>query len=200
MINAVTVTDNVNLNQLLSALNAHYSSFLSGTMNSKWEFKGPANNIKSSVHLEIKKGTIAEMNFEFLNATLKGDGPIVRIDDSRIMRQSGCFVLTGDMDMRKLGRDSLFENIKIANGEEAVLWDSWNATKWQNVSEFRMTKKVTGDFNVGFKKFINEDKVDESVRDRDKFELEYNLHPNDSLKLSFSDNNPFFGLEHKDKF
>ena len=34
-----------------------------------------------------------------------------------------------------------------------------------------MTKNVVGDFNVGFKKFVNDDKVDESLRERDQFEL-----------------------------
>ena len=42
--------------------------------------------------------------------------------------------------------------------------------------------------------------VDESLRDRDEYELSYNLHPNDSIKMKFSDKSNFFGLEHKDKF
>lgn len=200
LIDAVAVTDNVNLNQALCIFNPRYTSFLGGTMNSKWEFKGPAANIRSKVHLEVRKGAISEMNFDFLNATLKGDGPMVRIEDSRIMRESGYLILAGEMDMRKVGKDSLFENIKITDGEKAIMWDSWDTAKWQDVREFRMTKKVIGDFNVGFKKFINDEKIDESLRDKDQFELEYNLHPNDSLKLRFVDNASFVGLEHKDKF
>lgn len=200
LIDAVAVTDNVNLNQALSMFNPRYASFLGGTMNSKWEFKGPAANIRSDIHLEVKKGSIAEMNFEFLNATLKGDGSMVRIEDSRIMREGGYLVLAGEMDMRKVGKDSLFENIKIADGEKTIMWDGWDTAKWQDVRELRMTKKVIGDFNVGFKKFINDEKVDESLWDKDQVELEYNLHSNDSLKLRFEDNASFVGLEHKDRF
>lgn len=201
LIDAAAVTDNVNLGQTLSAFNPRYASFINGTMNSKWEFKGPAAKIKSTVHLDIKKGNISEMTFDSLNAELKGDGPIVRIEDSRITRQSGSFVLAGEMDMTRLGKDSLFENLKIAEGEKAILWDDWDTAKWQDVREFRMSKKVIGGLNVGFKKFINDEKIDESMRNKDEFELEYNLHPKDSLKIRASDiNNPFFGLEHKDKF
>lgn len=200
LINATATTDNLNLAQALSVFNGRYPSFLSGTMNSKWIFKGPAGKLGSSIRMEIKKGCIGEMKFEYLNATLKGDGPIVRIEDSRIMRQSGCLILAGEMDIRRMGKDILFENLKIADGENAVLWDGWDTARRQDVSEFRMSKNLADGFNIGFKKFINEEKVDESIRDRDEFELSYNLHPAESLKLKFSDNKPFFGLEHKDEF
>ncbi len=200
IVDATAVTDNINLGQMVSMFNGRYASFLSGTMNSKWEFKGAAKNIKSKIRLEVKKGSLGGTSFEYLSATLKGDGPIIRIEDSSITRESGYFVLAGEMDMGKLGRDSLFENIKITDGEKAVLWDGWETAKWQDVREFRMRKNLVGDLNVGFKKFINDEKVDESMWNRDEFEFSYNLHPADSLKLKFSDNQPFFGLEHKDKF
>jgi hypothetical protein len=54
--------------------------------------------------------------------------------------------------------------------------------------------------DVGFKKFGSDEKVDESVRDRDEYELSYKLHANDSFKLRYSGGNNFVGLEHKDKF
>lgn len=200
VMDASAVTDNVNLSQVLSMFNPRYTSFLTGAMNSKWEFKGAASKLKSKVHLEIKKGDIGGMNFDYLSADLKGDGPMVRIEDSRITRESGYFVLAGDMDMRKMGKDSLFENIKITDGEKTLLWDGYDTEKWQDVREFRMKKKVAGDLNVGFKKFINDDRVDESVRERDQYEVSYSLHPNDSIKVRFGDNKNFFGLEHKDKF
>ena len=200
LIDAVAVTDNVNLGQILSMFNPRYTTFLTGTMNSKWEFKGAANSLKSKVRLEVKKGDIGGMNFDYLSADLKGDGPMVRIEDSRITRQSGYFVLAGDMDLRKIGKDSLFENLKITDGEKTMLWDAYDTAKWQAGREFRMKKKVVGDFNVGFKKFVNDEKVDESLRERDQYELEYSLHPNDSIKLRFGDNKSFFGLEHKGKF
>ena len=200
LMDATAVTDNVNLSQILSIFNPKYTVFLTGTMNSKWEFKGALRKLKSKVHLEVKKGLIGGMNFDYLSADLKGDGPMVRIEDSRITRPSGYFVIAGDMDMRKIGKDIFFKDLKITDGEKTIVWDNWDTAKWQDVREFRMKKNVIGDFNVGFKKFVNDDKVDESLRERDQYELEYSLHPNDSLKVRFGDNKNFFGLEHKDKF
>jgi hypothetical protein len=148
----------------------------------------------------MRKGRVGEVNFEYLSVSLKGDGPMMRIEDSRIIRESGPVVLGGEMDLRRIGKDSIFENIKVLNGENTMAWDGWETAKWQDVREFRMTKNVAGGFNVGFKKYVNDDKVDESLRERDQFELGYNLHPNDSIKVKFADNSNFFGLEHKDKF
>jgi len=88
----------------------------------------------------------------------------------------------------------------MLDGEKAMVWDSWDTAKWQDVREFKMKKNLVGEFNVGYTKFINDEKVDESMRERDEYELSYSLHPTDSLKVSFSDNKNFFGLEHKDKF
>ncbi len=200
LVDAVAVTDNVILDQILAVFNPRYASFLQGTMNSKWELKGPVRKLKSKVRLEIRKGRIADMKFEFLSADLKGDGAIITIDDSRITRESGSFVLAGYMDLARIGKDSLFENLKITDGENTILWDGYDTAKWQDVREFRMKKKIADDINIGFKKFVNDEKVDESLWDRDEYEFSYNLHPNDSIKLKFSDNKNFFGLEHKDRF
>ena len=200
IVDAVAVTDNVSLDQTLAIFNPRYASFAAGTMNSKWEFKGPAKKLKSKVRLEIRKGRIADMKFEFLSADLKGSGPVVTIEDSRVTRESGSFVIAGYMDMTRIGKDSLFENLKITKGENAIIWDGYDTAKWQDVREFRMEKKVAEGFDVGFKTFVNDEIVDESLRDRDEYELSYNLHPNDSIKMKFSDKSNFFGLEHKDKF
>lgn len=200
LIDMVAVTDNMNTQQVLSAIDARYGAFVSGSMNSKWELKGTLGNLKSSIHLDMRKGRIGDMTFDHLSGYLKGDGPMVRIEDSRIIRESGALVLGGEMDLKRIGKDSLFEKIKILDGENTIVWDEWETAKWQDVREFKMSKNVAGGFNVGFKKFVNDDKVDESLRERDQFEVGYNLHPNDSIKIKFKDNSSFFGLEHKDKF
>lgn len=200
LIDAIVLTDNANLGEMLSTFNGCYSSFVNGIMNSKWEFKGPAGNLKSKIHLEVRQGEISGVKFKFLNADLKGDGPVVRIEDSRITLEGSSVALAGDMDLRKIGKDSFFEGIKVTDGKDTMVWDGYETSKWQDAREFKMSKNIVGDINVGFKKFINDEKVDESLRDKDEFELSYSLHPTDSIKVKFSDKTNYFGLEHKDKF
>ncbi|MDP3730620.1 MAG: hypothetical protein Q8R14_03735 [Candidatus Omnitrophota bacterium] len=200
IVDIVAVADNMNMPQVLSAINAGYGSYVSGTMNLKLELKGTIDNLKSNIRLEMKKGHVGEVSFDYLSASLKGDGPIMRIEDSRVIRESGPVVLGGEMDLRRMGKDSVFENIKVLNGENTMAWDAWETAKWQDVREFRMTKNVAGGFNIGFKKYVNDNSVDESLRERDQLEFGYNLHPNDSIKVKFAPDSSFFGLEHKDKF
>jgi hypothetical protein len=45
-----------------------------------------------------------------------------------------------------------------------------------------------------------DERIDESLRETDEYELEYNLNPNESLKFRMGQEQDFFGLEHKNKF
>ncbi|MDP3804559.1 MAG: hypothetical protein Q8Q87_03285 [Candidatus Omnitrophota bacterium] len=176
------------------------SSILTGTMNGKFDFKGGIENLRSDIELDIRKGTIAKLDFDYLNVHMKGDGPIIRIEDSRITRQSGYFELAGEMDLRKMGKSNLFDNIRIATDERAITWDDLDVTKVQGAQEVRMEKRLNDEINIDFKKFVTDEIVDESNRHGDEVRFEYKLHPNDSLKVMVGAEKDFFGFEHKDKF
>ena len=199
--NAVLTINNLSLSWLALALGAkNASSIVSGTINAKCDFKGPMANLRSNIEMEVRKGTIATLGFETLSAHLKGDGPVIRIDDSRITRESGYFVLAGDMDLRKMGKTSMFANLRLVGDDKAITWDGWYTSKVQNVREVTMKKKITDDIGLDFKKFTSEDVIDESLKYTDEVQLEYKLHPNDSLKIMVGQDKDFLGIEHKDKF
>ena len=199
--NAALTINNLSLSWLAFALGAkNASSIVSGTINAKCDFKGPMANLRSNIEMEVRKGTIATLGFETLSAHLKGDGPVIRIDDSRITRESGYFVLAGDMDLRKMGKTSMFANLRLVGDDKAITWDGWYTSKVQNVREVTMKKKITDDIGLDFKKFTSEDVIDESLKYTDEVQLEYKLHPNDSLKIMVGQDKDFLGIEHKDKF
>jgi len=200
-VDALLLANNVNLNRLFLRLGAKDAgSVLSGMLNGRLEVKGVMRNLKSNIHLEIRKGTLSTLNFDYLNANLKGDGPLLRIEDSKITRESGYFGLTGEMDLRKIGRASLFEQLKLSSDDRAITWDGWNSKQVQDVQEFSMKKRINDDIDLNFRKFVNDVKIDESLRDTDEVQLDYKLHSNSSLKMVVGQNKDFFGFEHKDKF
>lgn len=197
----VLTANNVNLSWLLFRLGFEEArSVISGTLNGKFEAKGPIKNLKASSHFEIKKGTIGTVDFDFLSASLKGDLPFVRIEDSRITRPSGYFVLAGEMDLRRLGKNNLFDNIRMVTDDNAINWDGLDTANLQYTQEIRMQKKLNEDINFDYKKIVDKDKIDESLRDHDEAQFEYKLHPNDSLKMTVGQDGGFLGVEHKDKF
>jgi len=198
--NIVVTLDNARLNKLLSCATGKNIDFISGVINGKFEITGPITNPKTTANLEMKKGSLGSIDFEYLSASLKGDGPIVRIEDSRITRPSGYFSLAGEMDFSKIGKIAMFSGIRMVTDDTAIMWDRWDVEKTRGVQEINMKKKVSEDIDFGFKKFMLDDRVDESLNERDEFEFEYKLHPSDSLKLMFKSGGEFFGLEHKDRF
>ena len=195
------LANNVNLNWLMPVLGARDATrILSGTMNGKFGLKGPIGGIKSDIRLEIRKGTMATMDFDFLSVNFKGEGPVLSIEDSKIARESGYFALAGEIDLRKLGKPALFEGIKMASDDRAINWDSLDTRNIQGAREVRMNKKLVEGINIDFKKFLNDERIDEGSRYKDEVKLEYELSSSDSLKMMVGSNNDFFGLEHKDRF
>lgn len=202
-INATILANNANLTRLMDDVGVKDSStILSGMLNGKFSFDGPVDRVKMEGLMELRKGTIGVIDFDSLTATLRGDGPVVYIEESRITRQSGYFALAGQMDMRKFGKASLFEDIKLATSDTAINWDDLDAmdSKGRRVSEILMTKKVSDDVSLGFKRYVPEDSVGEVLKDKDQVALEYKLHDKESLKLMMGQDNDFFGFEHKDRF
>jgi hypothetical protein len=156
--------------------------------------------MKISSRFDIKDGTLATLDFDYLTATIKGEFPFVKIEYSRVNRKSGYFSLSGEMDLRRAGRDNIFDDIKLVTDDGAISWDDWRSTKVQDVHEYSMRKNITDDLGVSFKKFVAEDSIDESLRDKDEVRLEYKLDSNDSLKVMMGQDKDFFGFEHRDKF
>lgn len=198
--NIVVTLDNAHLNKLLSCATGKSVDFISGVINGKFEITGSITSPKTTARLEMRKGSLGSIDFEYLSASLKGDGPIVRIEDSRITRPSGYFALSGEMDFSKIGKSAMFSGVRMVTDDTAIMWDRWDVEKTRGVQKINMKKMMNEDINFGFKKFMLDDRVDESLKERDEFEFEYKLHPKDSLKLMFKSDGEFFGLEHKDRF
>jgi len=200
-IDAMFTTNNLSVNWLLLGLGvSNPASILTGTLNGKFIFRGPADKLRSNIQLDIRKGTIATLDFDYLSVNFKGEGPVLRIDDSRITRPSGFFSLAGELDITRIGKNNLFDTIKISSDERAIDWDRLDVTKVQDVQEVRLKKRINDDININVKKFVTDEKIDESLRYGDEVQFEYKLHPNDSLKLMLGQEKDFFGFEHKDKF
>jgi hypothetical protein len=199
--NATLLVNNLSLSWLALALGAKDApAVLSGTMNAKLDLKGPIADMRSDIRVEIRKGMIATLEFESLNAYFKGDGTLIRIEDSHITRESGSFVIAGDMDLKKLGKSTMFDNIRLVGDDRAVNWDGWDMSKVQNMREVTMKKRLTDELDLDFKKFTSEDSLDENSKYGDEVQLEYKLHPNDSLKVMVGQDKEFLGIEHKNRF
>jgi len=200
-LNLTVLSNNVNLGWLMGVLGARDAKdILSGTMNGRFDLKGRVGDMKSDIRLEIKKGTMSTLDFDFLSVNFKGEGPVLRIEDSKIARESGYFALAGEIDLRKLGKPTLFEGIKLASDDRAINWDSLDTRSVRGGQEVHMNKKIFEGLNIDFTKFMDDERIDEGSRYKDDVKLEYKLNPNESLKMMVGSNSDFFGVEHRDRF
>ncbi len=195
------VANNVSLSWLMLAFGKkEATSTLTGAMSGKFTLKGPFRKMKMASSFDIRGGAIGGLNFDYMTATLNGELPFLKIEDSRITRNSGYFALAGELDLRRLGKDNMFDNIKLITDDTAITWDEWNSTQGKGVQELNMKKNLIGHFGFEYKKFVKEDAIDESLRDSDEVHFDYNLQANDSIKVMVGQDKDFFGFEHKDKF
>ncbi len=200
-IDLTVLANNVNLSWAAQMFgNKDTASGLIGTMNGKFEFKGPLKKINTSSTFDIRSGKISVLSFEYMTMTIKGDLPFVKIEDSRIIRSGGSIGLYGEFDLRRIGKASIFDNVKLTADDRAITWDEWSSAQGNDVEELTMKKNFGDQFGFGYKKFVKEGKIDESVRDSDEAHFDYNLQPNDSIKVMVAQDKDFFGFEHKDKF
>lgn len=196
----VIMANNVNLSRVLSIVNPKGASYMTGTMNGKFNLAGTFRNPRLNARFDVRHGKLTDVDFEHLNATLKGEGPIIRIEDSRITREGGYFVLTGEIDLSKAGSGDMFEGVKLATSDAAIIWDGWDTMRMRDTQELRMKKRMSEEVGLSFKKYITDERIDESLRDTDQYEIDYNLNPSESLKFKVGQDQDFFGLEHRNKF
>jgi hypothetical protein len=192
--------DNANLGTILSNFGFRGEPVLDGLMNGSFRLSGPAAKVRSDSRFEMRDGTIGGLDFRHLTAALKGEGTVLCIEEARIDRESGYFLLAGEMDLARIGKNSMFEDIRLVSSDTAIIWDGWNVSRMKDVQEVTMQKKVTDDIKFGFKKFFADNVISDTAREGDEVELEYKLHGKESFKVSVGQDNAFFGLEHKDKF
>ena len=181
-IDITVVASNINIAQVLSYLDSlkpRREGLYSGLLDAKVLLKGPAASPSVKGDIEIRNGNIKELSFKRMTARFSGIGPMLKIEDSRITKESGFIVLSGDLDVRNLGKPNAFEAVDLEGDEEDIY--------------------LNENLNVGFKDCFSSGNAD--PRDKNnEVELGYNMNGGDSLKFRVGEDSGFFGLEHKEKF
>jgi len=193
------VVDNLNITEVLVNVRYRDVAFVSGFLSAKATVKGPVRKPDVRCALEVHRGNIGDLSFNSLTATLAGMGPIVTIDEARINREHGHLTVTGDLDLRDVGRPNLFENIQMFTDDKNLVWNGWDISKETSSAEVWAVANMTDDAGIAFKTYMEDERVD--PRDRQsEFEVEYKIFDNHALKMRFGEDTEFVGLEHKEKF
>jgi len=200
-VDAVVTLDNLNITQLLIDLKVQMPelSYISGIANASFALKGPLTKLASHGKIDVRKGNLGDVYFESMTTVLRGNGPVLSIEDWRIVKKEGFVKLYGEIDLKNI-KGNLFKDVRYVIDDQSIEWEGWSIVKEKyNDLEIKATKPVSDTMNVGFRTFIN-DGIDTDEYRQTEWELEYKLYQKDSVKFKTGGQQDYIGVEHREEF
>ncbi|MEA3328681.1 MAG: hypothetical protein U9Q08_02990 [Candidatus Omnitrophota bacterium] len=182
-----------NLDELSPFICPDRNVFTARKVKADFRLLGPLSNPEVKGRFESKKGFLIKLgNYESINVNLNGNAKFLAIDESRIYKQEGSFIMGGEINFEK---ENILEGVTVMAESGALVWSGWEVTrKWQS-DQIQLGKNIGEDFRINFKTYINEERQFDN-----QLELEYILSDKKSLKMQMKEDENFLGLEHKFKF
>ncbi|MCK5451048.1 MAG: hypothetical protein KAI70_04715, partial [Candidatus Omnitrophica bacterium] len=172
---------------------------LTGRLEGDIGITGSRNKATVKGRVYIGEGTLGEMKFRSLFATLKGNLPVISIVDSRVVKDWGNILVSGEIDFSKLRGGKAFDDLLFETDNKVAVWENWQIAKEETLniveaSKDRMTVITS----------LEDDDLTEGFRLKDSQQKElgfkYKLDTGNSIKLEFEEDRDFFGVEHKIQF
>jgi len=169
----------------------------SGVLNGSIRTRGPIKNPESKGEFEFRDGNLGELNFDVINFGIKGKGPVLKVSDSRIFKEGGFLYLGGEVDLSKLGKRNIFENLKVETDQRVIVWEGWDISK--DSREVKLSRPINEDFDVKFKTYVPRESMSEDQK-KNEIGIEYKIKEDDSINIKMQEDSAFVGVEHKIKF
>lgn len=173
------------------------NGFISGRLSGRLKTKGPIAAPVTKGSFEVRDGNIRDVRFRLINFNVAGKGPVLAVSDSRILKEGGYLLINGEIDLRKLGRRNIFEDLKIETDQHTIVWEGWDISK--DSTEVRLKRQVSEDFDVNFKTYMYNEKTDGEQKENE-LGIDYKIRKDDSLNVRMKEGGAFVGVEHKIKF
>ena len=171
----------------------------SGRAEAEVELAGPIRTADVKGRIYIGKGVLNTMEFRSVFATLEGKLPVIRIADSRVLKDGGYILISGEMDFSRHKENKIFEGVKFDTDNKVAVWEDWQITKEEDANQVEARRDnvtiitSTEDDNLR-KKSVTEDPIQKELG------FNYKIDGSNSIKIETKEDDDFFGLEHKIQF
>ena len=172
---------------------------LSGRMEGEIKIAGDIKKSEAKGRVYIGEGSLGEMKFRSLFATLKGRLPVIRIVDSRVVKDWGNILVSGEMDFSRITEGKTFDELIFKTDNKVAVWEHWQISKEETLNVVEASKDnitVTTSFEGDG---LTQEVYSEHLQQKD-IGFKYNLGTGNSLKMELEEENDFFGVEHKIQF
>jgi hypothetical protein len=201
-IELIALLDGTKLEELAHYVGGGIQNAVAGSIKGRFELEGPLANPASTGHITASDGKLGDIFYDNAVIHLVGKGPMVTVGDSRIYKEIGYLIVSGEIDFRKLGKRNVFEDIVVKSDDQTIVWEGWDITKGATDDELTLNKRINEELEVGIKASLDaKDKLSgDQASNTGEVEFKYRIRDNESLKLQLKDEEEFFGIEHKVRF
>jgi len=172
---------------------------LTGMADMEVDLTGPVKTAAVKGRLFISEGVLQIAEFRSIFATLGGRLPVVKITDSRMVKDGGHIIVKGEIDFSRMEEGKAFDNMVFDTDNKVAAYDNWQITKEKRPHMVSARKdKVT--LSTSLEEDGLQRKTSAEDLPRKELEFRYDLDASNSLKLNFEEEKDFWGVEHKIEF
>ncbi len=91
------------------------SSKVAGTMKGYVEVNGFLGQVSSKGELIAGKGRFGRLDFDQISIRFQGRGPILRLENSQLLRRGSALRMEGMFDARRIGQPDFFRHVKLSS-------------------------------------------------------------------------------------
>ncbi len=172
---------------------------VSGLAEGDVAFTGPIKKAGVKGRFFVGDGVAGNMEFRSISAELEGKLPVIKVVDSRVVKESGHLIVNGEMDFSKLRENKVFEKMIFETDNRSAAWGEWQAS---DRKENGRVEAPTGQANVGA--FPGDNGKDQANNGKGPAQnepgMKYKLNEGNGLKVEIDDSGDLSGLEHKIEF
>ncbi len=172
---------------------------LAGSLEAKIDFEGPVGTSDVKGRLYIGEGVIGNLEFCSISAALEGTLPLIRIINSRIMKEGGHIIVDGEVDFSKLRENKALDGVSFVTDNKVAVWEEWQISKTDESNTVKARKD-----NLILTTAMEDDGLQAVPAAKAPMQkdvgFEYKLDISNSIKADFEENKDFFGLQHKIQF
>ncbi len=163
-------------------------------------FEGPIEEADVQGRLYIGQGVLGPMEFKSVSASLKGRLPVIGVEGSRVVKDGGCILISGEMDFSRMKDNKVFEGVVFDTDNKVAVWEDWQITKEEDEHQVKARRdRLTIITNMQDDK--RRQKAVDERSDQQELGMEYELDKEGNhLKFQLDEDDDFLGLEHKMEF
>ncbi|MCM8794968.1 MAG: hypothetical protein NC819_04110 [Candidatus Omnitrophica bacterium] len=180
--------------------NGDQQPLIGGRLLGTVQVRGSLGNLASKGEVSGVSMLFGTVAFPRVALRFDGNGPILRIRDSQLVRESGVLLMEGVVDMRRIGQPDFFRGVKLSSLDKSLRWGEWRVSDIPGVSGLELHKySKAGNVSVGLNYQVDTQNQPESVQ-REGVKVGLPLSPQEKLKIQMEGEEGFLGVEHRKKF